>query len=397
MKVLLHTFAFLGILSVASCFGSLPTLQFTADAEGLQLGGSSAAPNIRLDKDDSPAAILAAKNVAVDFGRVLGINGSVWLTGDAAAPKGPTIIAGTIGKSKLIDDLIAVGKIDVAEIKGKWESYTTTLVDAPIDGVDRALVIAGSDRRGTVYALYDISEQIGVSPWYWWADVPAKHKTEIYAKKVTKVQGPPSVKYRGIFLNDEQPALTNWVKEKYGNYNSNFHGKVFELLLRLKANYFWPAMWDGMFYVDDNKNGPLADQYGIVMGTSHTEPLARSTKEQSQYNQGQWDWASNSNNVKKFMQEGATRAKNWETMWTAGMRGVHDTGSASLTPKLLEDVIAFQQQTLKTTLGQSDLTKIPHMWCLYKVCSHSSYTLNMCKIPISNMVHRKSEVYTRQV
>jgi hypothetical protein len=142
-----------------------------------------------------------------------------------------------------------------------------------------------------------VSEQIGVSPWYWWADVPPKKKTAIYALNSKKTQGPPSIKYRGIFINDEQPALTNWVNSNYGGkYDSRFHAKVFELLLRLRANYFWPAMWNSKFYVDDSKNGPLADEMGIVMGTSHTEPMARADKEKVK----PWDWKSNQNNLKKY-------------------------------------------------------------------------------------------------
>ena len=193
-----------------------------------------------------------------------------------------------------------------------------------MDGIDQALVLAGSDKRGTIYSLYDISEQIGVSPWYWWADVPPKKYTALYALPKTKTQGPPSIKYRGLFIIDEQPALTNWIKEKYGGvYNSAFHAKVFELLLRLRANYFWPAMWASKFHVDDNKNGPLADEMGIVMGTSHTEPMARADKEKVK----PWDWKSNQSNLKKYMQDGATRSKNWEVVWTLGMRGDGDTAS----------------------------------------------------------------------
>jgi hypothetical protein len=140
--------------------------------------------------------------------------------------------------------------------------------------VASALAIAGSDKRGAIFGLYDISEQIGISPWYWWADVPPKAKTHIFASEVTKTDGPPSIKYRGIFLNDGQPALTNWIRQFYPNspygpgFNSNLYSRVFELLLRLKANYLWPAMWDSMFYVDDTASGPLADTYGIVGDSS---------------------------------------------------------------------------------------------------------------------------------
>jgi hypothetical protein len=167
--------------------------------------------------------------------------------------------------------------------------------------------------------------------------------------------------------------LTNWVNQFYPRastggpgFNANFHARVFELLLRLKANYFWPTMWDGMFYLDDTKNGPLAEEYGIVMGTTHTEPLARSTKEQSRYC-ANWDWSKNQNNVKNFMKDGVTRSKNWETLYTLGMRGNGDVASPTLDARSLEAIISFQQSTLQSVLGQNDLSKIPQVWCLYKV------------------------------
>jgi hypothetical protein len=122
------------------------------------------------------------------------------------------IIAGTIGKSDVINSMISSGKLDVSSITGQWESFISEVIDSPIPGVDKAMVIAGSDMRGTIYGLYDVSEQIGVSPWYWWADVPPKKQSAIYANGITKIQKSPSVKYRGIFINDEQPALTNWIK-----------------------------------------------------------------------------------------------------------------------------------------------------------------------------------------
>lgn len=258
---------------------------------------------------------------------------------------------------------MAAGKINVASTKGKWESFTSAIVQKPLDGVDQALVLAGSDKRGTIYAIYDISEQIGVSPWYWFADVPPKKHDALYALPKTKVQGPPSIKYRGIFINDEAPALSNWIQEKYGGvYNSQFYAKVFELLLRLRANYFWPAMWSAIFHTDDTKNGPLADEMGIVMGTSHTEPMARADKEKVK----PWDWKSNKNNLVKYMQEGATRSKNWEVVWTLGMRGDGDTASPTLDAKSLVDVFTAQQKILQDTLTNTSLDAVPQMWCVYK-------------------------------
>jgi hypothetical protein len=347
--------------------GQKPIIAF--DAGDLQLAGKSTATLV-VSPSDWPGVIRAGQDLGADFGRVTGKNATLIqkdLTVNSTSPAtGPIIIIGTIGKSKLIDSLISAGKIDVSSIKGQWESFQTQIVANPMSDVDSALVIAGSDKRGSIFGIYDISEQIGVSPWYWFADVAPIQQTNIFALVTPKVQGPPSVKYRGIFLNDEQPALTNWVKEKYGGvgYVSGFYIRVFELLLRLRANYLWPTMWDSMFALDDTKNQGLADQYGIVMGTSHTEPLMRSTKEQTTYNSGAWDWSKNKANIITFMTAGVTRAKNYESLYTMGMRGSGDTSSPTLTAASLTDVIASQQKILTSVLGNNNT--VSKMWCLYK-------------------------------
>ncbi|KAF2279276.1 uncharacterized protein EI97DRAFT_481566 [Westerdykella ornata] len=362
MELLTLLVSLLTLVLGSSAIGQPPSLAFSETADGLKLGGTGLGPTIVIDTKDWPGVTRAGNDLANDFGLVTGTKGKV-VTGTSGLSNVQVIFAGTIGKSPLIDGLANSGKLDLTGIQNKWESFTSQLVENPVDGVSSALVLAGSDKRGTIFALYDVSEQIGVSPWYWWADVPPKRKTVIYALNTTKKQGPPSIKYRGIFINDEQPALTNWINEKYGGkYDSRFHAKVFELLLRLRANYFWPAMWNSKFYVDDSKNGPLADEMGIVMGTSHTEPMARADKEKVK----PWDWKSNQNNLKKYMEDGAKRAKNWETLWTLGMRGDGDTASPTLDATQLTAVINFQQTTLKNVLGVSDLSTVPQMWCLYK-------------------------------
>lgn len=346
--------------------GQVSTISFTGGA--IQLAGGSSPAAIILGSSDFAGVQRAVADLSVDFGRVTSTNLTIFTKDfaatDTSPASGPVIIIGTIG-SKLIDSLASTGKIDVSKIQGKWESFQSQVVSNPMLGLASALVIAGSDKRGTIYGIYDVSEQIGVSPWYWFADAATSPQSNIYALDVVKVQGPPSVKYRGIFLNDEQPALTSWVKEKYSGYNSNFYVRVFELLLRLRANYMWPTMWDSMFNLDDTKNPFLADSYGIVMGTSHTEPLMRSTKEQSTYMSGAWDWSSNKANVVKFLTDGAKRANPFESLFTMGMRGNGDAASPTLTATSLADVIQSQQSILSSVIS-SNLSSIPQMWCLYK-------------------------------
>ncbi|KAH8425022.1 glycoside hydrolase family 115 protein [Aspergillus melleus] len=352
-----------------------PTIAFHSGKDSVRLGGKGTPGVILLDGDDWPGVIRAAGDLAADFGRVTGTNLTRHLlngtTSNSYRAK-TAIIAGTIGHSELLDSLINSGKIDVNSTEGKWEAFQTELVKNPIDGVANALVIAGSDKRGAIYGLYDISEQIGVSPWYWFADsAPAQHP-QIYALKKKKTQGSPSVKYRGIFINDEQPAITNWINAnypegKYGpGFNADFHSHVFELLLRLRANYLWPASWNNIFHLDDPRNSPSADEYGIVMGTSHTEPMMRWTKEQHLLLNGDWNWDTNRENVTAFFKEGAERTKDFESLYTLGMRGLGDVASPTITAKSLGDIVNTQQQVLSDVFNVSDVSSIPQMWCLYK-------------------------------
>ena len=168
------------------------------------------------------------------------------------------IIIGTINGSETIHQLIKENKLNVDSVQNKWEAFKLQTIVRPFKGIDNALVIVGSDKRGAAYGVFELSQQMGVSPWYWWADVPAKKKKEVYFKKGTYDYGSPSVKYRGIFINDEAPAFSRWTKEKFGGVNHLVYEKMFELLLRLKANYLWPAMWGNAFNDDDTLNPVLA-------------------------------------------------------------------------------------------------------------------------------------------
>ena len=279
------------------------------------------------------------------------------------------IIVGTIGKSAIIDRMIREHKIDASPIAGKWESFIIQVVPHPLPHITNALVIAGSDKRGTIFGIYDLSEEIGVSPWYWWADVPVEHRDALFVKAGRYVEGPPAVKYRGIFLNDEAPSLTGWVKEKYGNYNSQFYAKVFELLLRLKANYLWPAMWNNAFAEDDALNPKLADEYGIVMGTSHHEPMMRAWKEWKDHGKGPWDYSTNGEELREFWKDGIQRNNHYESLVTLGMRGNGDEpmvkGGAGANTTLLETIVADQRKII-ADITQRDPSTVPQVWALYK-------------------------------
>lgn len=319
---------------------------------------------IYVDERDYARVIRAVSDLRSDIDRVTGKTPS--LTNELSSPAAGVIIVGTIGKSAIIDQLITDKKIDVSAIAGKWESFLIQVVAHPTAGVTNALVIAGSDKRGTIYGVYDLSEQIGVSPWYWWADVPVQHRSELFVRRGTYLSGPPAIKYRGIFLNDEAPSLTGWVNEKFGGYNHKFYEKVFELLLRLKANYLWPAMWNSAFNEDDPLNPKLADEYGIVMGTSHHEPMLRAQQEWKRHGKGPWDYSLNAEVLQEFWKEGIERNKNYESIITLGMRGDGDLPmSAEANTALLEKIVADQRQIIAKEVNPN-LAEVPQDWALYK-------------------------------
>jgi len=328
----------------------------------LAAGGRTALLDV--DHDDYPGVVRAANDLQEDIERVTGLKPT--FVSDTNRTQGEVVLIGTISKSRIIDRLIREHKLDVSQIAGKWESTLVQVVEKPMPGVARALAIAGSDKRGTIFGIYDLSEQIGVSPWYWWADVPVVHRDALYVTPGRYVQGEPAVKYRGIFLNDEAPALTGWVNATYGGYNHKFYVKVFELLLRLKANYLWPAMWNSAFNEDDPENARLADEYGIVMGTSHHEPMLRAQQEWKRHGTGPWDYSANSEVLDKFWNEGIERNKNFESTITLGMRGDGDMPmTEGQNISLLEKIVSDQRRILDEHLTPI-LASDPKVWALYK-------------------------------
>jgi hypothetical protein len=338
-----------------------------------------------ISSEEWPGVIRAFKDLRTDIEKVTSVAPALYI--DTLPHSKELIIAGTLGKSPVIDKIILDKKIDVTGITGKWETFLIQVVNNPSPEVRKALIIAGSDKRGTIYGIYEISKLIGVSPWYWWADVPVMKRPDLYVKSLKLVQGSPSVKYRGIFLNDEAPDLTNWIREKFGsvkpgenppvpkgvaNYGHEFYTKLFELILRLKGNYLWPAMWNNAFNEDDPENPGLADEYGIVMGNSHQEPMLRAQKEWDRRyikSIGTWNYAKNPDILEAFWRDGIKRNKNFESIVTIGLRGANDTEMAPGGPQanmaMLEKIVDVQRKILSEEIN-TDVTKIPQLWCLYK-------------------------------
>ncbi|MBN2279147.1 MAG: glycosyl hydrolase 115 family protein [Candidatus Marinimicrobia bacterium] len=281
-------------------------------------------------------------------------------------PEGNIVLIGTLGKNHLIDDLISQGKINSDLLKGKRETFLIQVVSNPFPNINQVLVIAGSDKRGTIYGIFDLSEKIGVSPWYFWSDVPVQTKSEIYIQPGTYTLGEPKVRYRGIFLNDEMPALGGWADEFFGGFTAGFYQHVFELVMRLKGNFLWPAMWGRAFYDDDPKNAELADEYGIVISTSHHEPMMRAHDEWRRYGTGPWNYEKNASELRRFWRNGIERMGDHESVVTLAMRGDGDEPmSEEANVALLQTIVKDQREILVEVTGQQ-ITDIPQVWALYK-------------------------------
>ncbi|MDO7876713.1 glycosyl hydrolase 115 family protein [Hymenobacter sp. ASUV-10] len=327
------------------------------------LAAKGKAATIYASASDWPGVLRAAHDLQADVQRVTKIQPVFSIEKPAGIE---IVIIGTLGKSLLIDQLVQQQKLDVTGIAGKWETFVRQVVEQPMPGVARALVIAGSDKRGTIYGIYDLSQQIGVSPWYWWADVPVQPQSTLLISPTRHSLGEPAVKYRGIFLNDEAPALSGWAKEKFGGINSQMYGHVFELILRLKGNYLWPAMWGNAFNDDDRRSPALADEYGIVMGTSHHEPMQRAQQEWKRYGHGPWNYQTNDTTLRRFWRQGISNMGTRESIVTLAMRGDGDEPmSEENNIALLEKIVNDQRQILaEETHRSADQT--PQLWTLYK-------------------------------
>ena len=310
----------------------------------IELTGTS--DTITYDPLDWKGVRMAVENLRHDLKAV---------TGSANAP----VVVGTIGKSKLVKKY----KLQSKELQGKWEQYLIF--------TDKGkLVILGSDKRGTIYGIYELSRQIGVSPWYWMADAPIQKHEQLFAKSGVYTDGEPKVKYRGIFINDEWPSFGTWCNNQFGGINSKAYARIFELMLRLKANYFWPAMWDSRFNEDDPLSPQLADDMGIVMGTSHHEPMMRAHKEYVYRKDsiGAWDYATNKANLDRFFEEGLERNKAYDNLITIGMRGDGDVamgnGNDEDNMKTLKDVVDGQRKIIERVF-KKPASEVPQLWAIF--------------------------------
>jgi hypothetical protein len=339
----------------------------------------------------------AAQGFTGDLARVGGASAGVVRT--SLATGAPAVVIGVLGQSPLIGGLVKAGRIRATDIAGRWEAYRQIVVDRPFPGVPQALIIVGADRRGAVFGTYDLSERIGVSPWSWWADVPVAHRSDLWIAKGDRTDA-PRVRYRGIFINDEEPAFGTWARTHFGGINAKMYAHVFDLILRLKGNYLWPAMWGKSIAADDPASMPLADAKGLVLGTSHHEPMTRAQSEwhraptpgqtsawDRQGNRiaspsgaakdavigGKWDYLTNAQNLRAFWRGGiermmtaGSRGQPMEQLVTVGMRGDGDEPmSEGTATHLLERIVADQRTIIADVTGRP-ASATPQVWALYK-------------------------------
>lgn len=366
----------------------------------LPLVSAGRAVPIVVSEDDHPGVVRAAGDLRTDTERVTGVAPELCLN---RAPGGAdeVVLVGTIGVSPLIDALVDAGRLDVSGIAGAWETTLEQVVRDPLPGVRRAFVVAGSDPRGTIFGVYETTRQMGVSPWHFFADVPPHRHDELYVRPGRYSQGTPAVKYRGFFINDENPALGTWAPGFFGpghapgfenGFNSAFHAKVFETMLRLKANYLWPAVWGRAFAEDDPENHAVAKEYGVVMGTSHEAPMMRGIEEWNRHavpaerdedgnvvtpgedpygGTGEWSFVRNREAIERYWTDGVDRMveQDFEGVVTLGMRG---NGDVELPDgdgiELMEDILASQRAILAERLAPTgrEVTEVPQVFTLYK-------------------------------
>ena len=336
------------------------------------LAGNGAVADLVVDDEDRNTVRLAVRLFAEDIERVTGRKAGIKNSLESAASN--CVIVGTLDHSRFIKQLIRRKKISVADIEGQWESCLIQSVERPFKGIEKALVIAGSDRRGTAYGLLELSKQMGVSPWVYFADVPPKKRDAILIDAGRFVQTSPSVKYRGIFINDEMWGLRPWAMNTLApaegkGIGPTTHRKIFELLLRLKANFLWPAMHQQTKPFNCyEQNRVAADEYGIVMGSSHIEPMLRNNmggaEWDREYPDEPWDYVSNRDHIYAYWEKRARENGQYENVYTLGKRGKDDHAGSDITVPVLEQIFTDQRTILKTWVNQ-DILQVPQVLIPY--------------------------------
>lgn len=356
-----------------------PAVMYSPSANAVPIVANGAATPILIDAKDAEVVGIAANAVASDINLITSIKPKVIFDANGEQY---LIIAGTLGQSSPIEKLIKEGKIEISGIKDKWESFIISTINQPFLGVKKAIVIAGSDRRGTAFGIFELSRLLGVSPWVWWADVLPEKKNQLFLSSGTMISKIPSVKYRGIFLNDEDWGLQPWaaknIDPEIRDIGPKTYARIFELVLRLRGNFVWPAMHEvtKAFYHYPG-NPKVADQYAIVVGSSHCEPMLRNNifewNVSFEHEYGEkprsWRYDQNREQIYRYWNDRISQSKPYESVYTVGMRGIHDSGMPGPKDKsgkisLMNTVLTDQRTILGNHFG--DVSKVPQIFCPYK-------------------------------
>lgn len=344
---------------------------------GVPLVCDDAIATIYFDEGDHDVVGISARDFADDVQRVTGVRPSVSSSLDELT--GTAVIVGTLGDSAGVEASLPASDVNTASLAEKQESFVITTIQTPISSVDSCVLIVGSDRRGTAYGVYELSKRIGVSPWYWWADVAPTERESLAVEATTYREGPPSVTYRGIFLNDEDFGLRPWASDTFApdeaadrpGLGPKTYARIFELLLRLKANTIWPAMHPNTkaFYRYP-ENADVAAKYAIVVGTSHCEPMHRNNVDEWEDAFGEWSYATNGERIRNYWRTRVENVADYENIFTLGMRGIHDSGMPGGDTRegrieLLQRVLDDQREMLADTQNRP-VEEIPQVFCPYK-------------------------------
>lgn len=389
MKILFHTgrswqtaiCILICIFALQPCNASSITIKEKAGKGSFPLVATGKAAQLVIDTDDEDVVSIVANAFCEDIKLVTDVKPEVI---NQIHKGGYPVIIGTLGKCSFINQLESTGKIQTAEVKGKWETFSISVVDKPFEGIDQALVIFGSDARGTAFGVFELSRMIGVSPFVWWADVTPKKRKNLYVTQGERIFGPPSIQYRGLFINDEDWGLQPWAAKNIDtdvkDIGPRTYEKVFELMLRLKSNYLWPAMHPctkAFWYYKESPE--LARKYDIVLGSSHCEQMLRNNVDEWSNNfhleypdekRGQWNWATNSKQITRYWEDRVKESVNNEATYTLGMRGIHDSGMPGYKNNedkrnALKEVIGVQRDMLQRNFGKP-ASEIPQIFCPYK-------------------------------
>src|SRR5581483_8481758 len=366
---------FLGLVFAAAAAPAAEWIGPSPTSDGFALAHDGKSAAVVFSREDYPVVARATRDFSDDLRLVCGSDPAVLDQPPASAPA--AVLVGTLGHSPLIDALGRAGILgpEIEALRGQWESFVIATVDAPLPGIASGLVVIGSDRRGTAFGVYELSQAIGVSPWHWWADVAPQKNSELHVAAGTRRFGPPSVKYRGIFLNDEDWGLQPWAAKTFdpetGNIGPKTYAKIFELMLRLKANTVWPAMHPGTAPFNSfPQNRQVADDYAIVMGSSHAEPMLRDNVGEWHDAPARYNYLTNREGVRAYWAERVRENGRFENIYTLGMRGIHDSGIQGARTdaervRVLEQTFADQRELLRQYV-RPEVEQVPQMFCAYK-------------------------------